>query len=113
MSAASLAFEWGFDKRKEMRSMFRVHVFQSSYDGKLVATIAEVEAVEFNGRTLYRNLQSGTVDACYHGVGEAFFDTREEAVEAAAEKARTLAAQFSADCTAVIARLREVNHVVA
>jgi len=86
--------------------MFRIRVFRSSYDGKPVASIREVERVEHKGETLHRDVELGTVERNYGGaVNERLYDTREEAVAAAVLEIRQLVDRFDAECEALIATL--------
>jgi hypothetical protein len=86
--------------------MFRIRVFRSSYDGKPVAYVREVERVEHKGETLYRDVELGTVERNYGGaVGERLYDTREEAVTAAVLEIRQLVDRFDAECEALLQTL--------
>lgn len=85
--------------------MFRVRVFRSSYDGKPHACVREVERVEHKGETLYRDVELGTVERNYGGEDVRLYDTREEAVAAAALELRQLVDRFDRECEELIATL--------
>jgi hypothetical protein len=94
--------------------MYRIRVFRSSYDGKPVANIREVETVEHNGETLYRDVELGTVERNYCGaVGERLFETREEAVTVAVAELRALVDKFDREVAALIDTLTSQTSEVA
>jgi hypothetical protein len=86
--------------------MFRIHVFHSTYDGKPVAAINEVETLDWKGETMYRDVNTGRVDRSYSGVSEQFFETREEATAAAVAGLQRLADEFAALCRQEIAKVQ-------
>jgi hypothetical protein len=62
----------------------------------------EVEPVEHNGQTLYRNVETGSVQAFYAVQGERMCETREEAHEWCAKRLEAIAA----DCISQVALAR-------
>jgi hypothetical protein len=86
--------------------MFRVYVFVSSYDQRVVASIQEVEPVEWQGKTMYRDLATGRVDPNYGREDEPVFATREEAVAEAIAGLGRLQEQFAAMCRSKIDELQ-------
>jgi hypothetical protein len=86
--------------------MFRVYVFVSSYDQQVIAHISEVEPVEWQGKTMYRDLATGRVDPNYGREDEPVFATREEAVAEAIAGLGRLEEQFAAACRSKIDELQ-------
>jgi hypothetical protein len=86
--------------------MFQVYVFSSTYDGKPIASIREVEPIDWQGKRMYRDLGTGRVAPMYSEDGEQVFDTREQAVTAATERLHKLASDFAALCHDQIVRLQ-------
>lgn len=85
--------------------MFRMIAFRSSYDGKPLARIEEVEPVKHNGALLWRDVNTGTVMPDHHGQGDVF-DTRPEAVAAAVAALDRLENEFAELCRAEKAKVQ-------
>lgn len=86
--------------------MYRVSVFLSSYDNRVVASIAEVEPVEWRGQTMYRDVHTGRVDPNYGGLQGKVCLTRAEAIASAVAGLQKLSEEFAAMCRTEIDKLR-------
>jgi hypothetical protein len=86
--------------------MWIVKAYRGMSDGKPLAVVDEVEAVQHGEQTLYRCLASGRVEPLYEFMGEKVAETREEAVAAAEAALDGFLAEYAANCRAAVAKLR-------
>ena len=86
--------------------MWIVKAYRGTSDGKPLAVVAEVEAVQHGERTLYRHLRSGRVEPICEWMGEKVVETREEAVAIVETMLDGFAAEYAANCREAVERLR-------
>jgi hypothetical protein len=86
--------------------MFLVKAYRGMNDGKPLAFVAEVEAVQHGEKTLYRHPGSGRVEPLCDWMGERVVETREEAVAVVETMLDGFAAEYAANCREVVERLR-------
>jgi len=86
--------------------MFLVKAYRGTSDGKPLAVVAEVEAVQHGEKTLYRHPSSGRVEPLYDWMGERVVETREEAVGLVETMLDGFAEEYRQNCREAVEKLR-------
>jgi uncharacterized NAD-dependent epimerase/dehydratase family protein len=89
-----------------MGVMYIVKAYRGTSDGKPLAVVAEVEAVQHGERTLYRHVRSGRVEPICEWMGEKVVETREDAVVIVEKMLDGFADEYRQNCREAVERLR-------
>jgi hypothetical protein len=86
--------------------MWIAKAYRGTSDGKPLAVVAEVEAVQHGEKTLYRHPSSGRVEPICEWMGEKVVETREEAVAIVETMLDGFAEEYRQNCREAVERLR-------